>query len=143
MAAGTTKAQSACAAGTKKRKTSASVTLTVKEPIVSNPVAAPAKSAKVATPSKAVTAKMMMKKGELIDQVVERTGVKKRDAKASVEAALVVLSAALTNETDLNLPPLGKIRIVKSKDINDGAQILTLKLRTMKTKAPETDAEGR
>ena len=33
---------------------------------------------------------------------------------------------------ELNLPPMGKMRVVKSKDIGDGARVLTLKLRTMK-----------
>jgi len=31
------------------------------------------------------------------------------------------------------LPPLGKIKVVKEKDVGEGAKVLTLKLRTMKT----------
>jgi len=34
---------------------------------------------------------------------------------------------------ELVLPPLGKLKVVNSKDIGQGAKALTLKLRTMKT----------
>ena len=52
-----------------------------------------------------------------------------------MEAALAVLADALKSDTDLNLPPMGKVRLVKSKEVGDGAKVLTLKLRTMKSKA--------
>ena len=58
--------------------------------------------------------------------------MKKRDAKPAIEAALAVLSEALINGEELNLPPMGKLRVMKSKDVGDGAKVLTLKLRTMK-----------
>lgn len=74
----------------------------------------------------------MMKKPELLDAIVTRTNLKKRDVKPAVEAALAVIADALREGTELNLPPLGKLRIVKSKDIGDGAAVLTLKLRTSK-----------
>ena len=51
---------------------------------------------------------------------------------SAVEAALAVIAETLRDGTELNLPPLGKLRIVKSKDIGGGAAVLTLKLRTMK-----------
>ena len=95
-----------------------------------------AKLAIVAKSAQPVEPKSVLKKAELVDKVVEQTGVKKRDAKVSVEAALGILAQSLGNETELNLSPMGKVRLIKSKDVGDGAQVLTLKLRTMKTKAP-------
>lgn len=74
----------------------------------------------------------MLKKPEFIDRAVERTEVKKRDAKPAIEAALAVLAEALLNGEELNLPPMGKLRVVKSKDLGEGAKVMTLKLRTMK-----------
>ncbi|WP_341365789.1 HU family DNA-binding protein [Yoonia sp. BS5-3] len=74
-----------------------------------------------------------MKKPQLLDEVVARTNVKKRDAKPAVEAALAVIAEALSNGDDVNLPPLGKLRVIKSKDLEAGAKVLTLKLRTMKS----------
>lgn len=69
-----------------------------------------------------------MKKKELIDLVVERTGVKKRDAKPSVEAALAVLGEVLASGRELNLPPLGKVRINRATD-NGGVRVITCRIR--------------
>lgn len=74
----------------------------------------------------------VLKKPELLDAVVARTNLKKRDVKPAVEAALAVIADALRDGTELNLPPLGKLRIVKNKDLDEGVAIMTLKLRTTK-----------
>ena len=73
-----------------------------------------------------------LRKPDLIDQVVTRSTVKKRDAKLAVDSMLGLLAEALARGDELNLPPLGKLRVIKSKDIGGGAQVMTLKLRTMK-----------
>ena len=61
-----------------------------------------------------------LRKKELIDQVVERTGVKKRDAKPVIEAMLAVLGEAVSEERSANLEPLGKLRVTRSKDTPNG-----------------------
>ena len=45
---------------------------------------------------------------------------------------MTVPAVSLINCEELNLPPMGKLRVVKSKDVGEGAKVLTLKLRTMK-----------
>ena len=96
---------------------------------------------KTTTPPETVedTIAGLMKKPELLDAVVARTNLKKRDVKPAVEAALAVISEALARGDDVNLPPMGKLRIVKSKPLDAGAHVLTLKLRTMKTAASTPD----
>jgi len=74
-----------------------------------------------------------VKKPVFLDRTLLRTDVKKRDAKPAIEAALAELAAALIAGEELVLPPLGKIKVVRSKDLGQGAKALTLKLRTMKT----------
>lgn len=86
----------------------------------------------IAPPTVLVPKGEIIKKPEFIDRAVDRTDVKRRDAKPAIEAALVVLAEALVNGEELNLPPMGKLRVVKMKDVGDGAKVLTLKLRTMK-----------
>ncbi len=103
----------------------------VPEPVV-NPLDVAVPKTKISTPAISVPQGEMLKKAEFIDRAVERGDVKKRDAKPAIEAALAVLSEALMAGEELNLPPMGKMRVVKSKDIGDGARVLTLKLRTMK-----------
>ncbi|MDX8353318.1 HU family DNA-binding protein [Cognatiyoonia sp. IB215182] len=73
-----------------------------------------------------------LKKPDLLDQVVARTNLKKRDVKPAVEAALSVIADALAHGGEVALPPLGKLRIVKSKELSEGARVLTLKLRMPK-----------
>lgn len=73
-----------------------------------------------------------VKKPEFIDRVIARADLKKKDAKPAIEAALAELADILAKGGELILPPMGKLKAVKIKDIGDGAQVLTLKLRTMK-----------
>ena len=103
----------------------------VPEPVV-NPLDVAVPKTKISTPAISVPQGEMLKKAEFIDRAVESGDVKKRDAKPAIEAALAVLSEALMAGEEFNLPPMGKMRVVKSKDIGDGARVLTLKLRTMK-----------
>lgn len=64
----------------------------------------------------------------LVDRVAEVTGGKKKAVKEIVEATLSALGAALSKGEELNLPGLGKVRVVKSAD-KDGRAMMTLKLR--------------
>ena len=77
----------------------------------------------------------VLKKPEILDQIVARTDLKKRDVKPAVEAAMAVIGDALREGTEVILPPLGKIRVVKSKPLDDGAAVLTLKMRLSKNAA--------
>ena len=74
---------------------------------------------------------VVMRKRDLIDRVVEQSGVKKKDAKPAIEAALAILGEALSNEEQLNLPPLGKIVVNRKKDVDNG-EVLVIKLRRSK-----------
>lgn len=58
-----------------------------------------------------------MKKKELIDKVVLRSGIKKKDAKPVVEAMLAVLGETLGDGRALNLQPLGKVKINRMKQV--------------------------
>lgn len=69
-----------------------------------------------------------MKKRELVDVVVKRSGVKKKDAKQVVDAMLAVLGEALADSRELNLQPLGRLKVTRVKQTN-GGQVLICKLR--------------
>ena len=119
-----------------RKATSTAKTVKLKT-VVPDPVATPlAKTAapqtKIVNPAVSVPQGEMIKKPEFLDRAVERTDVKKREAKPAIEAALAVPAVSLINGEELNLPPMGKLRVVKSKDVGEGAKVLTLKLRTMK-----------
>lgn len=119
-----------------RKATSTAKTVKLKT-VVPDPVVTPlAKTAapqtKIVNPAVSVPQGEMIKKPEFLDRTVERTDVKKREAKPAIEAALAVPAVSLINGEELNLPPMGKLRVVKSKDVGEGAEVLTLKLRTMK-----------
>lgn len=69
-----------------------------------------------------------IRKAELINMVVAQSGLKKKDVKPAVESTLAVLGKILESGRNMNLPPFGKIKIVKTKDL-DKAEVMTLRVR--------------
>ena len=70
-----------------------------------------APAAKTATPTvvdapKAVILGPVMRKKELVDTVVTRSGLKKKDVKPVVEQMLAVMGEAIGDNRELNLPPV-------------------------------------
>ncbi|KIN66391.1 DNA-binding protein HU [Sulfitobacter noctilucicola] len=70
----------------------------------------------------------MLRKKELVDTVVARSGLKKKDVKPAVEMVLTVLGEALGDNRDLNLPPLGRIKVRREKTLKNG-RVVTAKIR--------------
>lgn len=69
-----------------------------------------------------------LKKKELVDLVVARSGVRKRDVKPVIEAALSILGEALSEGRELNLQPLGKLKVTRMKKGGNG-QIINARVR--------------
>ncbi|AHD01227.1 integration host factor [Leisingera methylohalidivorans DSM 14336] len=69
-----------------------------------------------------------MNKKELVGLAVERSGVKKKDAKPVVEAVLALLGEAVAGGRELNLKPFGKLRINRSQERSNG-KVFVCKLR--------------
>lgn len=69
-----------------------------------------------------------LRKKELFELVVERSGMKKKDVKPVVEAMLAVLGDAFAEQREMNLQPLGKFKVQRGKELHDG-RALVLKLR--------------
>ena len=70
----------------------------------------------------------VLTKKDIVARAVEISGVKKKDARPSVEAALQVVLAALAEGNEVNVPTYGKIRVVKEKAIK-GGKMITAKIR--------------
>jgi DNA-binding protein HU-alpha len=68
------------------------------------------------------------KKKELIDTVVARSGIKKRDAKPVIEAMLAVLGETIAEGRELNLAPMGKLKVTRMKRTAK-AHVITSRLR--------------
>jgi nucleoid DNA-binding protein len=81
----------------------------------------------------------VMRKKELIDLVVERSGIKKKDAKPVVEATLAILGEALAETRELNLQPLGKVKVRREKLMPNG-RVLVTKIRQSMPNTDETDS---
>jgi DNA-binding protein HU-alpha len=70
----------------------------------------------------------MLKKQELVERIVKASDARKKDIKLILEATLGALGDALSAGEELNLPPLGKIKVNRQKT-EGGAEVLILKLR--------------
>ena len=82
----------------------------------------------------------MLRKKELIERVVARSGIKKKDAKPTIEAMLAILGEALENGEVLNLRPMGKV-VVKRKIDKPNANILVCRIRRPKAGAVSPPAK--
>jgi nucleoid DNA-binding protein len=79
-----------------------------------------------------------MRKKELIDRIVTATSAKRRDVKLIVEAALNILGEALSNGEELNLPPFGKAKVNRQRDLGNG-EMMMVKVR--RTNGPSNAAD--
>ena len=77
-----------------------------------------------------------LKKPEFIDRVVARGGLKKKDVKPAVEAALDVLAEAIAAGEELQLQGFGKLKVTRHKALS-AADVFTVKLRR-----PKAQEEG-
>lgn len=71
---------------------------------------------------------VQIKKKDFVEQVAAAAGVKKAEARAAVDAALAIIADRVLAGDELNLPPLGKLRLMKEKDTGK-ARIATLRLQ--------------
>ena len=106
--------------------------------------AAPAEVAQVIVPDVVYSdlpsaAAPELRKKELIDTVVERSGIKKRDVKPVIEAMLAVLGENIADGRDINIPPFGKLKVTRMKKTTK-ASVMTMRLRRSETtKVESTD----
>ena len=125
-------------ASTTKRKPTSIKKKAPAKPTAAKPVAAKAPVAKPATVPTAVAPEVpVLRKKELIERVVARSGIKKKDAKPTIEAMLAVLGEALKNGEELNLQPLGKIKINRVIE-KENATVMVAKVRQSKEAAGGT-----
>ncbi len=110
-----------------------------------NPAVASAVKAAVtstAIPAKQASDDDFMRKPDLIEKVVVRSGVKKKDAKPVVEAMLAVLGEALADGQEMRLPPLGKVMVNRTKDLENGTAYI-VKIRQPKKASGDADPAGK
>ncbi|OWU84658.1 hypothetical protein ATO6_12150 [Oceanicola sp. 22II-s10i] len=79
-----------------------------------------------------------LKKRELIDRVVALSGVKKKDAKLVVEATLQVMGEVIAEGRDLNVKPLGKLKVNRIKQSNGGT-VMNARIRQNEVPAEASD----
>jgi hypothetical protein len=83
----------------------------------------------------------VLRKKDLVDRVAALSGAKKKTARDAVEATLALMGEALDRGEELNLPPFGKARVNRSRDVAGGTALI-LKLRRS-GKGPGGKAPGK
>lgn len=92
------------------------------------------RSVKVTPPSEAAIERAPeMKKNDLIERIIAKNGMKRKDVKPLVETMLSVLGEAIGNGETLNLQPMGKLVIKKTKDMPN-ATVNVCRIRRSKSK---------
>jgi nucleoid DNA-binding protein len=112
----------------KSTKTEAKAPLSALDGSLPAPVAKPSAEPSVVETAQSVILGPVMRKKELIDAVVEHSGMKKKDVKPIVESMLEVLGGALAEKRELNLQPLGRIKVRRERQLPNG-RMLVAKIR--------------
>ncbi len=78
---------------------------------------------------------------EFLERAMARAGQgRKGGPRAAIDAALATLAEALGEGREVNLPPLGKLRVVKEREGGKG-RVLTLRLALPRAPAALAEAE--
>ncbi len=111
---------------------------------VSGHAPAPAKEIKptVVDAPQAVIMGPMMRKKELVDVVVARSGMKKKDVKPVVEMMLSVLGEAIADNRELNLPPFGRLKVRREKTLPNGRMVVAKIRQTQPPVATATSEDS-
>jgi len=117
------------AASAKRRPTSAETT--TGSASSAGPVPTPDAPPVIVAETRPESAAPELKKPELIDEVIKRADMRKKFAKPVVEAMLEVLGEALAEGRELNLPPMGKVKLNRMRD-GAHARIIVAKIRQPK-----------
>jgi len=80
-----------------------------------------------------------LRKKELIERIVQTSGMKRRDVKPVVEATLSVMGQALTSGESLNIQPLGRIVVNRRKELANGEVLVTRIRRTSPAEKGDDD----
>lgn len=117
--------KAAPAAAKAKTTTAAASAKTPAAKTVKAPIVAKETPSVVVNAPQPVVAGPMMRKKELINAVVAKSGIKKKDAKPVIEAMLEVLGSALQDGRELNLQPMGKVKVNREKKLAVGKVLIT------------------
>ncbi|WP_165390230.1 HU family DNA-binding protein [Thalassococcus sp. S3] len=81
-----------------------------------------------------------LRKRELLDEVVRRTEVKRKDAKKVLEETLALLGTAVAEGREINIPGFGKL-MVQQVETKANARVANCKIRQSRNSGKETLAE--
>ncbi|MCT8160286.1 HU family DNA-binding protein [Pseudoruegeria sp. SHC-113] len=88
----------------------------------------------------AAQAGAVLNRKELLERVAAEADTRKQIARPIVEAMLTVLGKALANGEEINLPPMGNIK-VKRTDDNEKALVVHARIRQSKSSEENVDSE--
>lgn len=91
--------------------------------------------AKAASAQADVAARPEMTKKDLVESMMSATGMKKGEARRALEATMSAVADALKEGKDLAVPPLGKIKIARTKETPNG-KLVVLRAKLKEPKPP-------
>lgn len=118
----TTSTRSTAKPKTRTTSTKSATAKTTRAPAAAKP--APKSAPVVVDTPQPVVAGPVMRKKELVDAVVARSGIKKKFAKPAVEMALALLGEAMQSGRALDMQPMGKIKVKREKKLSSGKMLV-------------------
>lgn len=82
----------------------------------------------------------VLQKRQLVARIAQRAGRRNAEVRDIVDATLAELGEAISAGQTLALPPLGRARISRQKDVS-GAEVIVLRLRRKRGGAQDEDDE--
>lgn len=83
--------------------------------------------------------RLQLRMRDILERVVDRSGMKKGEARTAIEATMAVIGEAIENGEDIDLPGFGKLKIQKEKETGKGKAYL---LRLIRNRASEGGKPG-
>ena len=71
--------------------------------------------------------RLQLRMRDILERVVDRSGMKKGEARTAIEATMAVIGEAIENGEDIDLPGFGKLKLQREKETQRGkAYVLRL-----------------
>lgn len=80
--------------------------------------------------------RLQLRMRDILERVVDRSGMRKGEARTAIEATMAVIGEAIENGEDIDLPGFGKLKLQREKETPRGKAYV---MRLVRNTAPPSD----
>lgn len=98
-------------------------------------------------PTPEIAPRLQLRLRDVVERVCDRSGMRKAEARAAIEATMSVIGDAIENGEDIDLPGFGKLKCQREKETGRGKAYVLRLMRNRptgaRTEALAEDEKGR